>query len=176
MRMFFASIHATLEMAKARGRRASLGSALGELNLSIPVHSRLCERYVAGHPTSPNYMGKRWELSEVVVRVAQLKWLHEHTDYRRRCDAVADELRDAGVNLREIEFTFGVEEEIVAELGGWPKRWPWLPEPRSWSPRTHGRFEPEVKRTARAVLLCCFRLGIASDIAKAIIEKWIAEK
>lgn len=154
-------------------RRKSLSSALGEINLSIPNHSGLCNRYIEGHPKNPNYLGKRWELLEVVARVAQLKWLHEFTDYRRRCDAAANELRDDGVNLRDINFKFGVEEEIVAERGGWPKRWPWLPEPSSWSELTHRAFEPKVKRTARAVLLCCYRRRVPEDVAKMIIERWI---
>lgn len=141
-------------------RRRELEDALWEVRLRIPDHSSLCARYIEGHPRNPNYMGKRWLLEEVVTRVAQLEWLYEHTEYRRELGRAKGAFREEGGRLSEVSLSQGVEDDIVAVHGGWPSRWPWLPEMRSWSPTTHASFEPCVHRAVRAVLLCCNRLGL----------------
>lgn len=155
-------------------RRKMLVEALKTQGLSLRSDSKLCKDYINFGECG------EWTITNVVQRMAQMRFLHDFTNYGGQCDKeIEAELAYKG-NLSSVggsqEICAGVEEEVLTTLpsGTWPWRWPWLPA-LVWTPSTHNLFSPTFKRCAREVILCmsiCIPLrDFDSNSRNAIINK-----
>ena len=112
----------------------ALSAALARRGVALRVDSRLARDWAAG-PSRPSDTQ-----AGVVARICRGKFLHEHTDYKRRCAGVR---RTAQAYARRHDVTRAaawahvrrhvlprLREAAVAEAGGYPvAAWPWQDVP-----------------------------------------------
>ena len=99
-------------------RTAELAAALSREGLDIHSDSSLCTKYVRHGPTP------EWPLDAVVRRTAQMRFLHESTNYGSVLRRTRDEHHCRG-QYDEKEIEQEAESKVLADVGGWPSRWPW---------------------------------------------------
>ena len=100
-------------------RRAELTAALAAQGLTRRSDSWLCEQYLKRGPTA------EWPLEAVVRRMAQMKYLHEHTDYRAILRDIRNDIRECGERWDAVETAEDAEQQALPP-GGYPAVWPWL--------------------------------------------------
>ena len=71
---------------KRECRTSQLAVALAEVGLTQRSDSRICTGWVNGH--------LNWTLKEVVDMCCRMKWLYEHTNYKKRLNKAIQEARD----------------------------------------------------------------------------------
>lgn len=100
-------------------RRTELSAALAAQGLKLRSDSWLCEQYLKHGPTA------EWPLAAVVRRMAQMKYLHEHTDYRNILRDIRNDIRECGERWDAVETAEDAEQQALPR-GGYPAVWPWL--------------------------------------------------
>ena len=103
-------------------RRSELSAALAAQGLKLRSDSWLCEQYLKHGPTA------EWPLAAVVRRMAQMKYLHEHTNYRDILRAIRNDIRECGERWDAVETAEDAEQQALPP-GGYPAVWPWLAGP-----------------------------------------------
>ena len=123
--------HTMAESAERREHQLTL--ALDRIGLSTRGDSFLCKTFVARGPT------REWSLEAVVERMAQMKFLHEYTDFRRTLGAIRNAYKAEGAWWDARETEREAEHVVLRKRRGWPSPWPWLPT--HWSRQTHAQSE-----------------------------------
>lgn len=116
---------------KSTDREKELEHALAALGLGKRRNdSILCNDFVNG---SRGLAGRGYKTAEAVaVRMAQMRYLFDHTDYESIKDALFSEARidsrDFGRRYDKDEVLFEAEEKALCRLGGrgYPAAWPWM--------------------------------------------------
>ena len=150
---------ATRASTKASRHRV-LKEALETWGLSMRSDSWLCGNYLK-HGDTPE-----WSLEAVVQRMCQMRYLHEHTNYRQQLRGIRDAYRIEGHrwDARETEDD---AEQAVIRARGWPRRWPWLGG--GWTTSNHKTFPNEKRVAARTLLLALSRkLGVDNATCASI--------
>ena len=140
--------------AKSEERRAQLEAALGVFRLELRSDSSLCNEFIrcAGRCD--------WTIDRVVRRMAEMRFLHEHTSYRNVLHDIRDEYRDMGERWDAKETAREAEALAVARVGGWPARWPWM---GLWTKDTHRAFSKRMFRDpVKALLLSLMHTPLGS--------------
>jgi len=114
-------------------RQIHLTRALSEVGLQQRSDSKLCTDWVAGKLESS------WNLTRVVDMCCEMKWLYDHTNYRRNLrralDRARDEMYDSCDSDDEYhEFDFNSIEAMVRaevlKVKPIPAKFPWLKRKR----------------------------------------------
>jgi hypothetical protein len=87
--------------------------------------------------------------------MCQMRWLHNHTDYPAQVRELRQQFYEAGERWEAGELGDMAEQIVLGEHGGWPARWPWLPQ--AWSRARHATFDKAFKARVRALLRCLHR-------------------
>ena len=117
---------------KRECRTSQLAVALAEVGLTQRSDSRICTGWVNGH--------LNWTLKEVVDMCCRMKWLYEHTNYKKRLNKAIQEAMenwsggeedsDGYVEIDEDEIDVEqISKEVQAEVLSKhpiPKILPWL--------------------------------------------------
>ena len=144
-------------------RRRALEAALGRVGLVIRADSSLCDAYIRHGDT------KQWPLRAVVGRLAEMKWLHEHTAYRSVLSTLRRAARLEGRYWDRIETEDDAQNQILVEHGGrWPNLWPWL---HPWTPEKHVHCSTQFKTCVRTVLLCALRHNLPMPAVMDIVRR-----
>ena len=122
-------------------RRVEIIDALKAVGLELRPDSKLCQRYIE------DGVGEGWTVAKIVRRMAEMRFLHDHTKYTQILDSQSYstyesakeyytdhrgkeryydprkdyERKDDAENDRRVS-----EAQAVRRVGGWPKVWPWL--------------------------------------------------
>jgi hypothetical protein len=117
-----ATKRARTKAKKAKDRKAELAAALQRYGLTIRSDSFLCKNYLAHGATA------EWSLDRVVRRMAEMRFLHDHTDYSSVLSRIRDEYRQNRERYDAQETAEQAESEVVCNLpeGDWPEQWPWM--------------------------------------------------
>ena len=146
-------------------RRLQLVTALGKFGLELRADSKLCESYI-------NRAGS-FTIDQVVRRMCEMRFLHHHTHYVDILHDIRRDIREMGERWDSDETADDAEVQAVGQAGGWPARWPWLPQ--AWTKETHGTYSKRFFRDpVRAFVLCLNRtpVGAVDPETKAgIVER-----
>lgn len=109
-------------------RKKDLEEQLSKLDLMLRYDSRLCSCYING-TTSPE-----WTAAKVAKECATMHWLHNFTDYEKRCAMAASEVstkmwfhsgRHFADHMKRCMYP-AIKESILNENEGGPEEWPWV--------------------------------------------------
>jgi hypothetical protein len=153
--------------SKAAGYMNALVRALDDMGLTLRRDSSLCDQFLQTGPTI------QWPLAAVAERMAQMKFLHENTNYRHILWRIRFGYREMGEWYNASETAEEAEHEAVLQSGGWPRQWPWLPT--RWSPETHRKFpDASFRAPVRMFLMCAygtFLKNTDSDTRRGLCEQ-----
>jgi hypothetical protein len=108
---------ATTKAGKKDLRRLELEEALAKYKLVIRGDSRLCNGYIDGTL-------KDWNISQIVKRMCQMKYLYEYTDFQKIYDNV---WRHQDRYYSDPEEVFEEAEHMtIKKNGGYPRIFPWM--------------------------------------------------
>ena len=125
---------------RALQRRDELEEALNVVFLEFRTDNALCVRYVdAG-------VGN---VARIVTRTAEMHFLDKYTSYAHTMHGFRCMPRGRIVDE--------AERRVLARIGGWPKRWPWIPT--EWSTVTHFQYPKRFKARIAAFVWCMRRRG-----------------
>jgi hypothetical protein len=130
------------QLAMSELRHSELATALHSFGLKIRGDSFLCSQYIREGPTWD------WPLQNVVRRMAEMKFLHEYTNYASALQCIRDDYRAEGRWWNRHETEAEAEHLVIRQHGGWPAIWPWLRE--AAQPPVAVKTEPQPPAVAAA--------------------------
>jgi hypothetical protein len=115
------------KVARQNIRTEELKTALEKVGLELRSDSRLCQGYIE------NKLDQEWTLDEIVSMCAEMRWLYQYTDYKKKLDQAVQDEAEA---IAEWEGWHGahrkaydeVEPEVrhkVLKSHPKPSIWPW---------------------------------------------------
>lgn len=109
---------------KLENRKRDLQLALKKVGLKLRPDSKLCEGYIDGTI-------KDWSIDQIVHRMCQMHFLYNYgnMDYHlEKSYKYQTEELNAGF-FPDMTVPEQAEMHALEEIGGYPKKWPWLEKP-----------------------------------------------
>lgn len=135
-----------------------LVKALAPLDLVLRPDSTLCAAFMNQGPS------EEWSAASVAWRMAQMRFLHNHTGYRDLCDELIDAELLASGSLEGVGGARALcdqAESAILLRTPWPLRWPWLS--RVWTPENHATWHPIFREGVQVLVKC---LWLAAPLAE----------
>lgn len=136
-------------------RQAALEAALARVGCTFRDDSFLCKRFIA---RGPDAEAGHWSqsMAHVVERMAQLRFLYNHTNYEDTLWDIREEIKFEVGWWHKLATEEQAQATVLARFGGcFPDRWPWIAEAR-WTPARHAAYPMHIRERVKTLLLCLY--------------------